>query len=207
MKNNESKNKKVRLLILLYAAALLCWLLLGCVRLGRGAWYAHKGLKMQQTLELSQLQPVGIRPYETEEPGEWYVSSDADPQLILQKDLYLETVTLRMQRQKEGFAAVLYYKTPGQQDYSEQKAVYADEIEPGVFVFDLKGKRVSEMRIDPDSVGGVITRFDGLELNPDKSFVWAFKPSWKGVLLVLILPLFAAALLLEIAGLCKHKQQ
>lgn len=207
MNKKEFKKPAARLLLILYAAALLVWLLLGCVRLGCGAWYNKKGIKVQETLNLSQLEQVGIRPFETEEPGEWYVSSDADPQLILQKDLYLEKVILRMQRQKEGFAAVLYFKKPGQQDYSEQQAVYANEKEPGVFEFDLKGKQVSEIRIDPDSVGGVITRFDGLELNPDAGFAWAFKPSWKGVLLFLTLPLFAAALVLEMAGLCKRKQE
>ena len=60
----------------------------------------------------------------------------------------------------------LYYLLPGQTDYSETQKVYANVTDTGVYTFDLGGRWVTGLRIDPDSVGGVPTLFTGIELNP-----------------------------------------
>ncbi|GKI15862.1 hypothetical protein CE91St44_23470 [Oscillospiraceae bacterium] len=193
--------KKHRWLAAAYAAALAVWLLLGCAGLARGAWYEAKGLRPHAELGWQDLESRSIRAYESEEPGVWYVSTDADPQLLWRRDAYLETVVLRMQRAAPGHAPVLYWKDPGQADFSEGKSVYAVETAPGEYTFRLGGRRVSEVRLDPDSVGGIVTRFDGVELNPAGAWYRAFAPGWGGLLLFLALPPLAVALAAELRAL------
>ena len=71
-----------------------------------------------------------------------------------------------MEQLTPGQAVVLYWKAPGQADFSAAQMVYAQKTADGVYRFDLGGCVVSEIRLDPDSVGGVTTRFDGVTLNP-----------------------------------------
>lgn len=196
MKNGQ-KHPVLRLLAAAYLAGIAVFLLIGFGRLAKGAYYESKGLRIHETLGLADLESISIKPFETEEPGEWYVSTDSDPQFHLKKEMYLETAELDLVQKQEGFAAVLYWKEPGQADFSEAQSVYAKETEPGHFVFDLKGKRVSEIRLDPDSAGGVVTRMDGFALNPESGFLHAFRMGAKQLLMLLVLPLFAAAFWLE----------
>ncbi|WP_418665846.1 hypothetical protein [Allofournierella sp.] len=198
---------KCRWLAAAYAAALAVWLLLGCAYLARGAWYEAKGLRPHTQLAWQELESSSVRLWESEEAGVWYVSTDTDPQLIWRQEAYLETVVLRVLRTTPGHAPVLYWKAPGQADFSEGRSVYAVETAPGEFTFRLGGRRVSEMRLDPDSVGGVVTRFDGVELNPPEGWYWAFVPGWGGLLLFLALPPLALALAAEARALLPGKKR
>ena len=87
----------------------------------------------------------------------------------------------------------LYYLTPGQTDYRETQKVFARVVEPGVYEFDLGGVTAAGLRIDPDSVGGVATRFTGVELNPPCFWLLRFVPNGGQLLLLLTLPACAAA--------------
>ena len=73
-------------------------------------------------------------------------------------------------------------------------------MQNGSYRFDLGGRQVEEIRIDPDSVGGVITRFDGVQLNPQTPWYQAFVPTTAGVLLFFILLLVAVAVLQELTA-------
>lgn len=187
-----------------YAAALAVWLLLGCGALARGAFYGAKGLRFQGEVGWEQLSSQSVKLYETGEAGVWYVSTDTDPQLLWRQEAYLDTVVLRIQRQRPGHAPVLYWKAPGQADFSEGKSAYAVETAPGEYTFRLGGRHVSEVRLDPDSVGGVVTRFDGLEINPARPWYEAFAPHWGGLLLFLALPPLGLAVLAEVRALAKR---
>lgn len=204
MKNGKMR-PTARLLAAAYLAGVLIFLFAGVLRLGRGAYYESKGLRAEEILGLSSFETISVKPLETDEPGEWYVSTDADPQLHLKRELYLDRAELRLFQKQEGFAAVLYWKEPGQTDFSQAQSVYGKETEPGCFEFDLGGKHVSELRIDPDSAGGVITRMDGFALNPESPFKTAFRFGAKQLLMLLVLPLFAAAFWLEAKALFKKE--
>lgn len=202
---NAQKHPVARLVAIAYLVGIAAFLLIGFGRLAKGAYYEHKGLRVHETLGFADLESLSMKPFETDETGEWYVSTDSDPQFHLKKEMYLEKVELNLLQKQEGFAAVLYWKEPGQADFSEVQSVYAKETEPGHFVFDLKGKRVSEIRVDPDSAGGVVTRMDGLVLNPESGFWEAFHLGAKQLLMLLVLPLFAAAFWLEGKAVFKKK--
>lgn len=151
--------RPIRWLAAAYAAVLTLWLILGGVSLGKSAWYAHKGMKAQTELAWQDLTGVGVQELEGQGEGVWYVSTDTDPQLYWTapnpEGGYLETVELRMEQLTPGQAVVLYWKAPGQADFSAAQMVYAQKTADGVYRFDLGGCVVSEIRLDPDSVGGV----------------------------------------------------
>ena len=87
----------------------------------------------------------------------------------------------------------LYYLKPGQTDYTEAQKVFARVTAPGVYTFDLGGKWVTGLRIDPDSVGGVPTLFTGIELNPARPWYLRFVPSSGWWLVLAFGPCIAAA--------------
>ena len=90
---------------------------------------------------------------------------------------------------------MLYWKTPGQTDFSPRQSVYGVQTAPGVDSFDLGGVKVSAVRIAPDSQGGVVTRLDGVVFDPDLSPLAAFLPgAGEGMLLLFAPPLALATL-------------
>ncbi|HJB20888.1 MAG TPA: hypothetical protein H9773_04210 [Candidatus Fournierella merdavium] len=185
--------KKLRPLLLAWAAGLAIWLLLGCASLAKTAWYARQGLAATQSLSLEDFTPVGIEPYDAGEEGPWYISTDGDAQLLWQGDAYLNTVWLFIEHESPPQAVMLYWKTPGQADFSPRQSVYGTLTAPDVYTFDLGGVRVSEVRIDPDSQGGVVTRLDGVVFNPDQWPLAAFVPGRGAALLLLLAPPAALA--------------
>ena len=194
--------RPIRWLAAAYLAVLALWLILSGVSLGKSAWYAHKGMKVQTELAWQDLTGVGVQELEGQGEGVWYVSTDTDPQLHWTapnpEGIYLETVELRVEQLTPGQALVLYWKEPGQADFSAAQMVYAQKVADGVYRFDLGGCVVSEIRLDPDSVGGVTTRFNGVTMNPAEGWYTAFVPTATGLVLGLLAPPVAVAVLWEL---------
>lgn len=194
--------RPIRWLAAAYLAVLALWLILSGVSLGKSAWYAHKGMKTQTELAWQELTGVGVQELEGQGEGVWYVSTDTDPQLHWTapnpEGVYLETVELRVEQLTPGQAVVLYWKEPGQADFSAAQMVYAQKVADGVYRFDLGGCVVSEIRLDPDSVGGVTTRFNGVTMNPAEGWYTAFVPTATGLVLGLLAPPVAVAVLWEL---------
>lgn len=194
--------RPIRWLAAAYLAVLALWLILSGVSLGKSAWYAHKGMKTQTELAWQELTGVGVQELEGQGEGVWYVSTDTDPQLHWTapnpEGIYLETVELRVEQLTPGQAVVLYWKAPGQADFSAAQMVYAQKTADGAYHFDLGGCVVSEIRLDPDSVGGVTTRFNGVTLNPAEGWYTAFVPTATGLVLGLLAPPVAVAALWEL---------
>ena len=192
----------IRWLAAAYLAVLALWLILSGVSFAKSAWYAHKGMKAQTELAWQDLTGVGVQELEGQGEGVWYVSTDTDPQLHWTapnpEGIYLETVELRVEQLTPGQALVLYWKEPGQADFSAAQMVYAQKVADGVYRFDLGGCVVSEIRLDPDSVGGVTTRFNGVTMNPAEGWYTAFVPTATGLVLGLLAPPVAVAVLWEL---------
>lgn len=186
--------------VIAYLAAMAVWLLGGVWSLAKGMYYENKGLRLHQTLSWQDLTTLSIKQLEREDSEIWYVSTDTDPQLHWTGNAYLEQVDLQVEHTTPGLSVVLYWREPGQADFSEKQSVYAVQMQNGSYRFDLGGRQVEEIRIDPDSVGGVITRFDGVQLNPQTPWYQAFVPTTAGVLLFFILPLVAVAVLQELTA-------
>ena len=189
-----------QLLLLAYLLAAVLWLV-RC--LGGGAVmlnYKLQGKMPQRTLTPAELTTESFAPYSSNEwwtpPDDdpnWYLSTDNDPHIYWQGQGYLETVRLDAAHSLPPGGVALYYLLPGQTDYSEAQKVYAAVTGDGQYTFDLGGRWVTGLRIDPDSVGGVPTLFTGVELNPAAPWYTRCLPSGGQWLLLLFAPALAAA--------------
>lgn len=191
-----------QLFALCYAGALVFWLL-RCL-LGSAVMlnYKMKGEMPSVTLTAEDLVLESFERYDSREwwtaPDEregWYLSTSNDPHLFWQGQGYIEAVTLRAGHLLPPGAVALYYLEPGQTDYSEAQKVFAAVTGSGEYTFDLGGRWVTGLRIDPDSAGGVPTLFTGVELNPAAPWYLRFVPDGGQWLLLLGLPALAAAAL------------
>ena len=190
-----------QLLLLAYLLALVLWLVQGLVGSAIMLNYKLKGEMPRQTVAPADLMTESFAPYSSnqwwtppDDDPNWYLSTDSDPHIYWQGQGYIETVRLYAGHRLPPGGVALYYLLPGQTDYSETQKVYANVTDTGVYTFDLGGRWVTGLRIDPDSVGGVPTRLIGLELNPSRPWFCSLLPGGGQWLLLLFGPPLAAAL-------------
>ena len=198
-----------QLLILAYAAAVIVWLVY--VLVGSAVMLNHKadGTMVTRTLTADDLEFESFVNYDddewhtapVDEPG-WYLSTDNDPHIIWRGEAWLETVELDAVHYLPPGSVALYYLRPGQTEYSETQKVFARVSGENQYTFDLGGLTVTGLRIDPDSVGGVPTRLDGVVLNPVQPWYLRFVPNGGQWLLLLFAPAVGAAFpCLQVGGL------
>lgn len=190
------KQLAARPLAAAYLLAVLLWLAFAAFGAAKSGLYTLRGLGGDCVLSADQLQLVSLvdqEPGEGVPEGEWLVSSDSDPQLRWQcGGRYLENVTLEMESLWPTGAVVLYYRLPGQADFSATQMVYAQTQGDGRYTFRLGGIRAEEIRVDPASQGGVVLRVESLSCT---TLGWSrLIPSWQQLALLLGLPPVAAAL-------------
>ena len=189
-----------QLLLLAYLLALVLWLVQGLVGSAIMLNYKLKGEMPRQTVAPADLVTESFAPYSSnqwwtppDDDPDWYLSTDSDPHIYWQGQGYIEKVRLYAGHRLPPGGVALYYLLPGQTDYSETQKVYANVTDTGVYTFDLGGRWVTGLRIDPDSVGGVPTLFIGIELNPATPWYDRFLPSGGQWLVLLFVPALAAA--------------
>lgn len=193
-------NKNTKQIACAYLLAAVLFVALGCVGLARGAYYSANGLRPNaQQLRFDELEKSSIV-LQPNFGANAYVSTDGDPHFYWQQAAYLDTVVLKATYNSSPLGIVLYWKTDPAADYAEQNSVYATKTADGEYTFDLGGRLVQEIRIDPDSAGGVITWFDGVVLNPQTPWYKAFVPTPSQGLALIVLPLLAVAGWHEIAA-------
>lgn len=201
-----------QLLTVAYALAAILWIVSVFAR--SAVMLSHKadGTMLTTTLTAENLQFESFVNYEddewhtapVDEPG-WYLSTDNDPHILWQGEAWVETVRLEAWHYLPPGSVTLYYLEPGQTDYSESRKVFAKVTGEGEYTFDLGGVTVTGLRIDPDSVGGVPTKFTGVELNPASPWYERFLPNGGQWLCLLFLPAVAAALAALILDIFKKK--
>lgn len=200
--------KPKKLFGLCYALAAALWLaycLAGCAVM---LYHKSAAQMPQQTLTAEDLtfeSFVNYAELEWDTPPDddprWYLSTDNDPKIFWSGEGYVERVTLLAGHRYPAGSVVLYYLLPGQADYSEAQKLYAAVSGEGEYTFDLGGRMVAGLRIDPDSVGGVPTLFDGVVLNPAEPWFLRFWPQGGAWAVLLGGPAVAAALVQTAAQL------
>lgn len=212
----ESKRPLFRprqLLLLAYLLTIVLWLVRGLVGSAVMINYKLKGEMPQQMVAPAELVTESFAPYSSnqwwtppDDDPNWYLSTDSDPHIYWQGQGYLETVRLYAEHQLPPGGVALYYLLPGQTDYTETQKVYANVTGTGEYTFDLGGRWVTGLRIDPDSVGGVPTLFHGIELNPATPWYDCFIPNGGQWLLLLFVPALAVAAI-ALVGSLLHKEE
>ncbi|MDL2293699.1 hypothetical protein LJC60_03610 [Ruminococcaceae bacterium OttesenSCG-928-D13] len=200
----QKPKRRGKLLALCYAAALLVWLALCGARLALDTAHIGSGELPRLELGFADFQPSGLFDgAERDLPGT-IISTDPDSQLIYEQagGFYATRVVFDAAPLNKGAGEiVLYYTTrPADsagrpQDFSEARKVWARQDAAGRWVFDLDGRKVYRLRLDPDTTGGVVWRFNGVILNERVPVAFYFLPDLRqGVLLALLPLLFWAAL-------------
>lgn len=191
-----------RLLGLCYALGVMVWLLYAVISSALVLNHKMNGSMRSLTLTAQDLSYESFLDYDDDpwstapdEREDWYLSTDNDPHILWEGEVYVETVRLRVEQLLPPGSVTLYYLKPGQTDYRETQKVYAWQDEDGSYVFDLGGVTVTGLRIDPDSVGGIPTRLLGVEINPTTPWYGRFIPKGGQWLLLLFGPVVAAAFL------------
>lgn len=189
-----------QLLLLAYLLAAALWLAQALVGSAVMLNYKLKGEMPQRTVPAAELTTESFAPYSSnqwwtppDDDPNWYLSTDSDPHIYWQRQGYLETVRLDAVHRLPPEGVALYYLLPGQTDYSEAQKVYARVTGAGQYTFDLGGRYVTGLRIDPDSAGGVPTRFTGIELNPVQPWYARLLPTGGQWLVLAFAPALAAA--------------
>lgn len=203
-----------QLLLLAYLLAVVLWVVQGLVGSAVMLNYKLQGQMPQQTVAPEDLVTESFAPYSSNEwwtpPDDdpaWYLSTDSDPHIYWQGQGYIETVRLYAEHRLPPGGVALYYLLPGQTDYSEAQKVYANVTDTGEYTFDLGGRWVTGLRIDPDSAGGVPTLFHGIELNPAQPWYNRFLPDGGQWLLLLFGPAAAVAMVWLVASLFSGREQ
>lgn len=190
-----------QLLAVCYGLAAVLWVVWCMIQSAVMLTWKLKGEMPSLTLTVDDIQTESFERYDGTEwwtapdgRPDWYLSTSNDPHIFWQGRGYLQTVRLEVEQVLAPGAVALYYLTPGQTDYRETQKVFARTVDGG-FVFDLGGKYVTGLRIDPDSMGGVPTYFNGITLNPPRLWLLDLVPDGGQWLLLLFGPAAAAALL------------
>lgn len=197
-KNKQKNTPKIqwKLPLLFYIAALALYLL-GCTysfvqdhaRTGSGAI-------VQQQMYLEDFTLQSIKVLEGAEGTEQFVSTDNDPQMIYYnpRGVYITRLVFNASPNKAGGEMVLYYTTAANQsNFTETQKLWARQAQDGSWYFDLGGKKIYALRLDPDTAGGVVWTVQNITLNPPKTFWAYFFPTAQPVFLLLLLPGLAAA--------------
>lgn len=205
MSMRRKTKRKWTMLWLCYGAVMLAWLLWCGGRLALDSWRAANGQMQRQELAPSDFseKTSGIA-----FSGDWandryFTTTDADPQLHLafNDGANVGRVVFSARAvNKPGGEMALYYNTKPGQDFSEARKLPAMQNANGGWVFDLQGRKVYALRLDPDSVGGVYWQVYHMVLNETKPPLAYFTPDALECFVLLFAPALLYAALAQLVA-------
>lgn len=199
------KKRNTRLLLTLgcYALAALVWLGAAGIRLAMDRARRASGTMETRRLALDDFDwDEGI--YFSGLP-EWDIMTmNGDPQLGLDipDGMVVGRVLFYGRTLNHGSGEMrLYYNTAPGQDFSESRVAWARQAGDGVWTFDLWGRRVYGLRLDPGTLGQVYWQIGETVINPGVPAWQFFAPDGLTLFLLLFVPPVAAAAMMELAAL------
>ena len=195
------------LLSLCYALVLLVWLGLCGGRLVRDGISRSNGQLVRRELAPKDFAvQAGVAFSDNWAADPWFASTDPDPQLHLLFEGGARVgrfVFAGQALNKPGGEMALYYTTRPGQGFSEKNKLPARQNADGDWFFDLGGRRVYALRLDPDSVSGVHWQVRGMVLNEDKPAFAYFAPDALQAMVLLFGPALLWAALVQLAAFCQ----
>ncbi len=177
-------------LVKAYLIAFAVWIVLFLIGYTKSFWNSTKGNSGEMAVPFEEIQFVALvdqKPDKAIPEGNWLVSSDSDPQIRWNcNGRYIEQIQMKMKSLWPTGAVVLYYRTVGQEEFFPTQIVYAQQQKDGSYLFDVGGKQLEEIRIDPASQGGVILQLEEIRTIPKG--IRAIVPSWQQLAMLLGLP-------------------
>lgn len=189
------------LLPLLYGLAVVVYLAVCLVRFAGVSGKTINAEMPYRPLMLEDFALQSILRLDDENGRQRFVSTDPDPQMVYaaEQPFYAGRVSFSAAPHKPGGEIVLYYATNAdfeQTGFDEANKLWAKQATNGSWYFDLDGRQVYALRLDPDTAGGVVWTMDGgIWLNQPKPAAAYFVPDAFEVFWLLAGPLFAAGVL------------
>ncbi len=105
-----------------------------------------------------------------------YLSSDSDPQMVLEKDLCITDIVITADFSIHPGEMVAYYTTKEGEGFSSGNRVWFIKNEDGTYTADFTLlKNVNSIRIDPTNVSANYIDIESITINTQKSFTEYFK--------------------------------
>ena len=166
-------------------AVLLCVLWLGKNLFAFGAETAARASGKMQTVTLSA-EDFFLSGIAKTDSG--YITTDGDPQLILEGDMKISRITLNCTFSVTPGEMVVYYSEKDGQGYSSAKRYwfYADSENLDSYTASIPMKNLKSIRIDPTTVAGNTMTIDSIVLNSPKAIGEYFAISFKTVFNLLV---------------------
>lgn len=189
-------------LLLCYLVAVLVWFAIGLFSLARNGIMAGQGAWVQREYRwLDDLSATdGIHVPDGYGELRRFAATDSDPKLLLDfpNGEYVTGLVFRAKALNRGSGAVnLYYSTRPDDEMSESRKLWARQLPDGSWYFDLGGRTVYALRLDPGTVAAAVWQMEGITLNPNVPLAAYFVPDWQEGLVLLLVPLLAWAVLRE----------
>ncbi len=189
-------------LFVAYMLALLVWISQGVFHVAEQAYYSATGLASEQVIYLGDFAQSSLVEYTKDDKptGYWLASSDADPYIAWYGSAYVNFIAVDIKHHKPAGSIELYYSEKNTGEFTPENVVYPTRVDDTLY-FDVGGKLITALRLDTDSVGGVLTQFNGMTLNTPMPWYIAFIPSAEQMIVLLLLPLVLTAVLEQIVKL------
>lgn len=192
-----------------YAAALLLYFSAAVFTLAEDTVRIREGEMVPQELHVEDFTLKGFEARKGRTDDTLYVSTSEDPQLHYtpKQPFYANRFTFHAKPLNQPTSEiVLYFSTglPGQ--YNERDKLWAKQSPDGSWYFDLGGRKISSLRLDPDPQGGVLWQVQRIALNDPKPASDYFFPSPVAWFILLFFPALAAASIREASSIFKMYQ-
>ncbi len=181
------------------------WLVLLCYLLGFLVWLGHAIFVLfyeaalsplildTEAAQLQEVQPYGANGFSVE---------GGDGQLRFEGlDIYAGRLWLLGEFSEEPVELDLYYKKPGQTEYSVKQRVFARPLEGGGYEYRLPAGHYTGLRLDTGTQPGNKLAVRALVLNPPAPWYAAFALSPRSLAALLVLPALASCAIYTIMEL------
>lgn len=188
-----------------YLVALVLWLVLGAVHWGSDALARGAGTMYEADLPVADWQLAGLEQTTDAADAVTLMTTDGDPQMILEdvSDMVVRTLSYTVTFEGDAREMCLYYTTKVGEDYSQDRRVFPQALGDGRYLYTLPRTHIVALRLDPcspDENKTVSMTFapGTLALNAAETLpaAWQyFVPSWYQAFCLVLYPALAAAAL------------
>lgn len=194
-----------------YSAALAGWILYSAFCLGSDSLSMAAGTLNRQVLTVDSFELVNLE----KQGNNRLYTINGDPQMILRdvSGQIVRNLTIRAEYTKDAREMCLYYTTAPEQDFSQEKRVFAVQADDGTCTYTLPRTKIYSLRLDPCSPAEnelLTMTVEEISLNETCSALSYFTPGWSGAFCLALWPGMAASLLSilqEIRRICLRKRE
>lgn len=182
---------KAPLVTACYAAAVIITLLY-CLGLATYSGIMRKsGNIKEQALTLDDLTLYNMEKISADTA----VATSVDPQMIFSSlEGTIQSVRIELVFSMQPGEMAMYYVTGQNEEFGQNKRVWAKETDDGVYVYNLP-LNTKSLRLDPGNVNNNVVTVKSITVNPQKSFFSYFALSAGQLLALLVMPAFTAAVI------------